>query len=316
MHNELNPCDLLREAKIKSPDVSIILPTFNRKNLLERAIKSALNQTHSRFELIIVDDCSSDNSQELLNSFNDDRITYVRHTINRGGSVARNTGLLIARGEFISFIDDDDEYTSNRLKTLLHAIRQHPEIDYILSKMIIKRTDHDIVIPKANPMPFTHVDLLLNKVPPLYHTALIKKERIIFFDDNLPRWQDLDFMIRLRKQYLPSYIDEITYVCHAEHDKDRITHKAKAINKCVYLFEKKYLRSLALSKKDRATFYKLAADSILLTGTEKWLGLKYLIRSISIMPMKSNIAILLSLLFGFKGYDFLNRLRNRNLRRH
>ena len=78
-----------------SPTVSVILPTYNRAHLVGRAIQSVLNQTYQDFELIVVDDGSIDNTEEVVKSINDARIRYLKYEKNRGGATARNTGIII-----------------------------------------------------------------------------------------------------------------------------------------------------------------------------------------------------------------------------
>lgn len=100
------------------PLFSVILTTFNRSQLLSRAIRSVLQQSFADFELFIVDDYSSDNTQQIIAEFSDDRIIYIRQTENRGVSTARNTGIQQAKGAYICFLDDDDEYLSDFLKEI------------------------------------------------------------------------------------------------------------------------------------------------------------------------------------------------------
>lgn len=85
-----------------NPTVSVVIPTYNRAHLLGRAIQSVLNQTYHDFEIIVVDDGSTDNTEKVVKSFNDPRIHYIRHDQNRGGSAARNTGIKMARGGIYS----------------------------------------------------------------------------------------------------------------------------------------------------------------------------------------------------------------------
>lgn len=79
------------------PTVSIIIPTYNRARLIGRSIKSVLNQTYQDFEIIVVDDGSTDNTEEVVSSFNDERIRHIRHGENKGEAAARNTGIKAAR---------------------------------------------------------------------------------------------------------------------------------------------------------------------------------------------------------------------------
>lgn len=99
-----------------NPKVSVIIPTYNRADLLPRAVNSVLAQTYSDLEIIIVDDCSPDDTREVIARFSDLRIRSFRHERNKGLSAARNTGIANARGEYIAFLDDDDEYLPSKLE--------------------------------------------------------------------------------------------------------------------------------------------------------------------------------------------------------
>lgn len=88
--------------------VSVIIPTFNSEKFIKRAIYSVLIQSYEDFELIIVDDCSTDNTVKIIESFNDDRIKIVKHDVNTGVGVARQTGLKYTTSDFVLFLDSDD----------------------------------------------------------------------------------------------------------------------------------------------------------------------------------------------------------------
>jgi glycosyltransferase involved in cell wall biosynthesis len=106
-----------------SPVFSIVLPTFNRSQVLRRSVESVLNQTFKNFELIIVDDGSNDGTREFVNGLNDSRIQYV-YQENKGPSAARNTGAGLARGKYLAFLDSDDEAMPEWLQTLDQAFAQ------------------------------------------------------------------------------------------------------------------------------------------------------------------------------------------------
>jgi glycosyltransferase involved in cell wall biosynthesis len=94
----------------KNPKVSVIIPTYNRAEYLGRSIQSVLNQTYQDFELIIVDDGSTDNTRDIVAQFHDKRLNYIRHETNLGVAAARNSGVRAARGIYLAFQDSDDEW--------------------------------------------------------------------------------------------------------------------------------------------------------------------------------------------------------------
>lgn len=104
--------------------VSVIVPTYNRANLLGETIRSILNQSYKNLELIIVDDGSTDNTEEVIISFTDDRIIYIK-TQNWGGPARpRNIGIKKAKGEYLAFSDDDDIWMENKLKIQIEKIKE------------------------------------------------------------------------------------------------------------------------------------------------------------------------------------------------
>ena len=105
-----------------SPQVSVVIPTYNRAHILGRAIDSVLQQTHRDLELIIVDDGSSDGTAALVRGIEDPRVRYV-HQQNRGVSAARNRGIAEARAEWLAFLDSDDEWLPQKLERQFSALR-------------------------------------------------------------------------------------------------------------------------------------------------------------------------------------------------
>lgn len=113
-----------------NPLVSVVLPTYNRADLLPAAIESILNQTYQNFELIIVDDGSTDNTTELLNAYRqkDKRVKIIRSFENRGISYARNQGNITARGKYIAVMDSDDISLPDRLKKQVAFMEENPDV--------------------------------------------------------------------------------------------------------------------------------------------------------------------------------------------
>lgn len=109
---------------MKEP-VSIIMPTYNCGRFIAESIRSVLCQTYTNWELIIVDDCSTDDTAETVASFKDPRIHYQRNTHNSGAAVTRNTALRIAKGRYIAFLDSDDLWTEEKLERQIAFMQQH-----------------------------------------------------------------------------------------------------------------------------------------------------------------------------------------------
>ena len=104
--------------------VSVIIPTYNREKTIRRSIESILNKTYQDFEIIVVDYGSVDNTYEVVKSIDDNRIVYVKHEVNKGPSIARNTGIFTAKGDIIAFQDSDDEWFSYKLELQLNTMKE------------------------------------------------------------------------------------------------------------------------------------------------------------------------------------------------
>ena len=114
---------MCRNDSKRRPAFSIIIPTFNRATLVLGAIQSVLDQTFADFELIVVDDGSTDNTREVIESINDPRLRYIRQE-NKGVSAARNTGVATSNGKYITFLDSDDEVLPTWLEHFAQAFNQ------------------------------------------------------------------------------------------------------------------------------------------------------------------------------------------------
>jgi teichuronic acid biosynthesis glycosyltransferase TuaG len=105
--------------------VSIIMPTYNCAKFIKETIESVLNQTYENWELVIVDDCSNDNTEEIVESFNDKRIKYHKLEKNSGAAVARTTAMKMATGNYMAFLDSDDLWKDNKLEKQLEFMKKN-----------------------------------------------------------------------------------------------------------------------------------------------------------------------------------------------
>ena len=106
------------------PFVSIIIPTFNRSKYLKRAISSALNQTYEKIEIIIIDDNSDDETDSVVRDFKDERIKYYKNNKNKGPTFSRNKGIRLSKGEYITFLDDDDELLPRKIELQINKFKE------------------------------------------------------------------------------------------------------------------------------------------------------------------------------------------------
>ncbi|MBX3011182.1 MAG: glycosyltransferase family 2 protein [Caldilineaceae bacterium] len=120
-----------------TPLLSVIIPTYNRAHLLGRAVSSVLSQSFAAFELLIIDDHSTDNTEQVVAQWDDPRIRYLRHAENRGSSATRNCGIRAAQAEFITFLDDDDEFLPDALAMLYQALSNTPtNVAYVVGGIV------------------------------------------------------------------------------------------------------------------------------------------------------------------------------------
>jgi glycosyltransferase involved in cell wall biosynthesis len=193
------------------PLVSVILPTYNRASMLPRAISSALN--YSNIELIVIDDCSSDETETVVRSFEDPRIIYERLEKNSGGSAARNFGIEISLGEFIAFLDDDDEWLPEKLSRQLAVFENGSSNLGLVYTGIIYWQNGSVGrnIPKHKGMIYNlqlREDHILSTSTWLVRKSCFEDDRVKLFDERLPARQDYDMSLRILRLYAVDFCAE------------------------------------------------------------------------------------------------------------
>lgn len=183
------------------PAVSVIIPAYNQGEYLKRAIQSVLEQTFSDFEVIVVDDGSTDSTPDVVKEFTDPRIHYIRQE-NRGLSGARNTGIRNACGCYLSFLDSDDLFLPQKLALLTTAFEQQPGIGMAAGQaVLIDEKDQPLEKTFKSHMPCDCAELLLGNPFHVGSVLLLKswQEKVGFFDESLRSYEDWDMWLRLAK---------------------------------------------------------------------------------------------------------------------
>jgi glycosyltransferase involved in cell wall biosynthesis len=184
--------------------VSVIIPTHNRAALLARAIASVRAQTYTQLEIIVVDDASSDNTRDVVAAINDGRIRYIRQRQNAGAPAARNQGIRAASGDYIAFLDDDDEWLPQKTEKQLAALRGY---DVVLCSSDLATVGKRDGAPRVlGPADFRASPFAVGGTGVLMARAGVL--RTTLFDETLPRCQDWDMFIRLALRYRLVYLNE------------------------------------------------------------------------------------------------------------
>jgi glycosyltransferase involved in cell wall biosynthesis len=185
--------------------VSVIIPTYNRAATILRAVRSVQAQTYQDYELVIVDDGSLDDTAEILASLNEPRLRLIRHTTNSGSARARNTGVSEARGDFIAFLDSDDEWLPEKLAHQMEVVHKQPggitanvSGFYLYDDANIRRTQ----VP-GQPGSW-HRHLLMGCGLGEGTTLLVARQafdQVGDFDTCLRRYADWDWLLRYTRLY-------------------------------------------------------------------------------------------------------------------
>lgn len=264
-------------TKSHSELVSVIIPTRNRKELLERAIHSVLNQTYSPIEIIVVSDGSTDGTATLVSSLQKTypQIKYFKHGHSKGAPKARNHGIREASGKFVTFLDDDDEFLADNIEECMKSYND--DYAYICTgyRRITPRGSTD-VLPKK----IITYDAMLYKIV-TGNQILARKDRIMElggFDETLLSSQDYDLWLRLNQKYGDANCARNPLIImHAEHDYDRITTSKSKI-KGEIEFYNKHKQEMTSKQRKYQLFYimKLKRKKITLLRFLSYVPIRFL----------------------------------------
>lgn len=235
--------------------VSAVITTHKREpGIVERALKSVINQTHTQMEIIVVDDSPSnydlrDKVLEMVEKYSDYNVKYIQHKECKGACVARNTGLEAAKGEYIAFLDDDDEWMSEKIETLLRGFTDDDVgLVYCGNICINDDTGEEAVLLKEKHVGYVYDDLIKNNFIGSTSLPLLRVEflkNIGGFDPLQQSAQDYDVWLRISQKYRINYIEKPLIKYHV-HNGERISKcSVKRINGLERLNQKnkEYLKS-------------------------------------------------------------------------
>lgn len=198
-----------KEIIMEKELISVVVITYKRKlDVLSRAIKSVLNQSYANLELIVVNDAPEEVELEkqikgYIDSADDRRIKYILHEKNMGANYARNTGLENANGKYIAYLDDDDEWLSNKIELQYEAIKDKTNVGMVYSGFYIREnsgdTKREVIIPKNYLKALVEDNYIGSTSFPLLRTEAVRM--VGGFDVNQKSCQEYELWIRIAKQY-------------------------------------------------------------------------------------------------------------------
>ena len=195
----------------RRPAVTAVLPTYNRAHLLPRALDSALAQTYEDFELLVIDDGSSDDTGAVVRGYRDSRVRYLRQRRNAGVSSARNRGLREARGDLVAFLDSDDEWLPEKLALQVQRFGKVPERVGLVYGAVENEDGaggRTIMVPTRRGNVYR--ELLLANV--IHGTSGVMIRRSVvpavgFFDELIPAIEDYDYWVRLARFFEVDFVE-------------------------------------------------------------------------------------------------------------
>ena len=208
---------------MESPLISVIIPTFNRATVIMRAINSVLAQDCPDFELIIVDDGSTDNTKTMLAPLHEARrLKYLAHTTKSGVSAARNSGIRVAAGQFISFLDSDDEWLPGKLTTQIEFFTKNPDFQIVQTQERWIRNGRRVNPGRKHLKKAGDIFLDAVKLCLISPSAVMLRQELLdeigLFDETLEAAEDYDLWLRVLARYPVGLIDQELVIRYGGHD--------------------------------------------------------------------------------------------------
>ena len=271
--------------------VSIIIPVYNGEKYIADTIQSVIDQTYKNWELIIVDDGSTDNTADVVKQFNDSRISYIKKN-NTGVSDTRNLGAMISKGEILCFLDADDIWLPENLEKKVEKLITEPKGVLVYSSMFLwdERNDYKTCKTTKKIVEDDWGKFRRLMVPTIPSSAIIKRDYFFeagMFDTNISTSADFDLAIRLRELGEFGYLDE-PLVLYRSHPSQMHNNIALYKHDMIYILKKyKYNSNLFPTRHEWRKSYSLLNYFIaveFLRGKKLHKGLIHLIISFFYKP--------------------------------
>ncbi len=283
--------------------VTVIIPTYKRADKIERAIKSVLNQTYKEIELIVVDDNNPDsedrkNMEIKMKKYEEiPNFKYIKHERNKNGAVARNTGINIAQGEYVTFLDDDDYFPKERIEKLVNLLEENMQYNIAYTGGITCKDDNVICSFKVEPIKDYKKELLLNhSFIGTGSNIFVRSEAlksINGFDETFARHQDIEVLIRLLRNNSIIGLDECLVV-KDNSDRNNQPNIENFIKVKKHFFEK-FEKDINEYQDSNNIFFEnyffLLKQSVLIKDKKNFRLLKEEIGKYKRISVKENIAL-------------------------
>ncbi len=295
------------------PKVSIIIPTYNRSRFLRLAVQSVLAQTFTDFEIVIVDDASQDDTRGAVASLRDPRIRYIRHDRNRRISGTRNTGITNSTGEYIAFLDDDDEWLPSKLAQQVAALDSSaPTVGAVYTAFAQIDVATQEVLRIIRPGKRGHIlhELCKRNWIGTASTVCLRRqcvEEVGLFDESVEFGEEYDMWIRVAHRFDFKYIDEVLvkYGVHA----NRLSTNYKIMISGLERQLEKHASFFAIDRANYSRRYAWLGTLYCYNGDVRK-GREALLEAIMASPLKVNSYAYLGLtLLGARGFRGFQGLR-------
>ncbi len=302
-----------------SERVSVIMPTYNRANTIARAIDSLLAQTRPPDEIIVVDDGSTDNTQEVLARYAN-QVTVIVSPRNEGQPAARNRALDIVTGDFIAFLDSDDTLPTDSIERRLTALRQNSNYDVVYGDaLFIDANDHPLEVfskvrPMLRPSGDAYYAFLQNNLSPI-HTFMVRRTAqtsALRMDTYLKTLEDYEYWLQLSEMCHFLYLDVILAHYHM-HDSMTTIVESELMRRNRTLIQRRAIarpRFQQLTPAQQAHIYTQLGASIAAVDGDMKAARAFLNRALRLRPIAIQAGVYWLVTWsGVRGVNALNQVR-------